>query len=420
MRRRGARFNGPVGLDPNVVRGDFPILARQVRGKPLVYLDSAATSQKPEAVIEAMSRYYREINANVHRGAYKLSEEATAMFEGTREKVARFIGAPAADGVVFVRNTTEAINLVAYGWARKFLKPGDEVLLTEMEHHSNLVPWHRLAVERGVVLRHIPITDEGRLDLAKLGDVLTKKTRLVSFAHASNVLGTINPVADIVRAARSVGALVLVDGAQAVPHMRVDVAALGCDFYAFSAHKMCGPTGVGVLWGRPDLLRDMDPFMVGGETILEVFLDRSTFRDPPHRFEPGTPAIAEVAGLAAAIDYLESLGLDAIHAHEEALAAYARKQLSAIPGCVLFGPPTGPRGGVACFTLEPIHPHDLATCLDQDAVCIRAGHHCAQPLMRRLGVGATARASFYVYTSTSDIDRMVESLNRTREFFGCR
>jgi cysteine desulfurase / selenocysteine lyase len=406
-------------LDPTRVRADFPILSRQVRGKPLVYLDSAATSQKPEAVIDAMARFYREMNANVHRGAYKLSEDATAMFEGTREKVGRYIGG-APEGVVYVRNTTEAVNLVAHGWGRKFLKAGDEVLLTEMEHHSNLVPWHLLKSERGVVLKHIPITDEGRLDLSKLDALLTKKTKLVALCHASNVLGTINPIAEIAAKAHAVGALLLADGAQAVPHMKVDIGALGCDFYAFSAHKMCGPTGVGVLWARPEILKEMDPFMVGGETILEVFLDRSTFRDPPHRFEPGTPAVAEVAGLGAAIEYLEGLGLDAIHAHEEALAAYAHKKLAAIPGLALFGPRTGPRGGVACFTLEPIHPHDLATCLDQDGLCIRAGHHCAQPLMRRLGVAATARASFYVYTSPSDVDQLVDSLNRTREFFGCR
>ncbi len=409
-----------MSLDVAAVRGNFPILKRQVRGKPLVYLDSAATSQKPEVVIEAMARFYREMNANVHRGAYKLSEEATAMFEGTREKVAKFIGAPSADGVIYVRNTTEAVNLVAHGWGRKFLKAGDEVLLTEMEHHSNLVPWHLLKRDRGIVLKHIPITDEGRLDLSKLDELLTKKTKLVALCHASNVLGTINPIAQIAAKAHAVGALLLADGAQAAPHMKVDVDALGCDFYAFSAHKMCGPTGVGVLWARPEILREMDPFMVGGETILEVYLDKSTFRDPPHRFEPGTPAVAEVAGLGAAIDYLEGLGLDAVHTHEEALADYAQKKLAAIPGCVLFGPQSGPRGGVACFTLEPIHPHDLATCLDQDGLCIRAGHHCAQPLMRRLGVVATARASFYVYTSTSEIDQMVDSLNRTREFFGCR
>lgn len=411
---------GGMSLDVASVRGNFPILKRQVRGKPLVYLDSAATSQKPDVVIEAMARFYRETNANVHRGAYKLSEEATAMFEGTREKVAKFIGASSADGVIYVRNTTEAVNLVAHGWGRKFLKAGDEVLLTEMEHHSNLVPWHLLKRDRGIVLKHIPITDEGRLDLSTLDALLTRKTKLVALCHASNVLGTINPIAQIAAKAHAVGALLLADGAQAAPHMKVDVGALGCDFYAFSAHKMCGPTGVGVLWARPEILREMDPFMVGGETILEVYLDRSTFRDPPHRFEPGTPAVAEVAGLGAAIDYLEGLGLDAVHAHEEALADYAQRKLAAIPGCVLFGPRSGPRGGVACFTLEPIHPHDLATCLDQEGLCIRAGHHCAQPLMRRLGVVATARASFYVYTSTSEIDQMVDSLNRTREFFGCR
>ncbi|KAF0247172.1 MAG: cysteine desulfurase / selenocysteine [Planctomycetota bacterium] len=415
-----AVFNARMPLNPARVRADFPILQQRVRGKPLVYLDSAATSQKPEVVIEAMARFYRESNANVHRGAYKLSEDATAMFEGTREKVARFIGAPSAEGVVYVRNTTEAVNLVAHGWGRKFLKAGDEVLLTEMEHHSNLVPWHLLKRDRGIVLKHIPINDEGRLDLSRLDELCTMKTKLVALCHASNVLGTINPVAELAAKAHAVGALFLVDGAQAAPHMKVDVGSLGCDFYAFSAHKMCGPTGVGVLWTRPEILREMDPFMVGGETILEVFLDHSTFRDPPHRFEPGTPAVAEVAGLGSAIDYIESLGLDSIHSHEESLAAYAQQKLAAIPGCVLFGPRSGPRGGVACFNLEPIHPHDLATCLDQDGVCVRAGHHCAQPLMRRLGVVATARASFYVYTSTSDIDLMVESLNRTREFFGCR
>jgi cysteine desulfurase/selenocysteine lyase len=413
-------FNARMALDPARIRGDFPILQRQVRGMPLVYLDSAATSQKPEVVIETMARFYRESNANVHRGAYALSEEATAMFERTRDKVARFAGAPASDGVVYVRNTTEAINLVAHGWGRRWLKAGDEVLLTEMEHHSNLVPWHLLARDRGVVLRHIPITDEGRLDLTKLDALLTRKTKLVSVCHASNVLGTLNPVAEITAAAHRVGALCLVDGAQAVPHMKVDVSAIGCDFYAFSAHKMCGPTGIGVLWARPEILKDMDPFMGGGETILEVYLDRTVFRDPPHRYEPGTPAIAEVAGLAAAIDYLQGVGLDEIHRHEEALADRAWRALSNLRGCTLFGPPSGPRGGVTCFNLDDVHPHDLATCLDQDGVCIRAGHHCAQPLMRRLGVVATARASYSMYTLPSEIDRMLESINRAREFFGCR
>ncbi|MBI2920588.1 MAG: cysteine desulfurase [Planctomycetes bacterium] len=409
-----------MSFDPVRVRAEFPIFSRKIRGKEIAYLDSAATSQKPAAVIDAMDAFYREHNSNVHRGAYVLSEEATAMFEETRGKVAKFIGAPSGDGIVYVRNTTEAINLVACAWGRKYLKAGDEILLTEMEHHSNFVPWHQLVKDKGLVLRHIPITDEGRLDLAALDRVLTKKTRLVSICHASNVLGTINPVAEITAAAHRAGALCLVDGAQAVPHMRVDVAAIGCDFYAFSAHKMCGPTGIGVLWARPELLKDMDPFMVGGETIVEVHLDHSTFRDPPHRYEPGTPAIAEVAGLEAAIAWLEKTGIDAVHAHEASVTAYALKRLLEIPRLTFYGPRTGPRGGVACFTLDDLHPHDLATCLDQDNVCIRAGHHCAQPLMRRLGVVATARASFYVYTLPSEIDRLIESLNRAREFFGCR
>ncbi|NUN49714.1 MAG: cysteine desulfurase [Candidatus Brocadiae bacterium] len=409
-----------MALDPSRLRAEFPILSRRIGDRPLVYLDTAATSQKPRAVIDAMTRYYEQMNANVHRGAYRLSEEATAMYEGVREKVARFLGAPGPEGVVFVRNTTEAINLVAHAWGRKFLKAGDEVLLTEMEHHSNLVPWHLLAKERGVVLRHIPITDDGRLDLSRLDALLGSRTKLVSLVHVSNVLGTVNPVEDVVRAAHRVGALCLVDGAQAVPHRPVDLAAIGCDFYAFSAHKMYGPTGIGVLWARPEILAGMDPFMVGGETILEVRLDRSTFREAPYRFEPGTPAVAEAAGLGAAIDWLTALGLDAVEAHETALVDHAWRRLAEVPGIRMYGPSSGPRAGAVCFTTDPIHPHDLATCLDQDGLAVRAGHHCAQPLMTRLGTVATARASFGVYTLPSEIDLLVDSILRTREFFGCR
>ncbi|HEX9638571.1 MAG TPA: cysteine desulfurase [Acidobacteriota bacterium] len=405
-------------LDVEALRRDFPILEREVHGRPLIYIDNAATTQKPLVVLEALERYYRRSNANVHRGIHALAEEATAAYEATRGDVARLLGGVDPRGVVFTRNATEALNLVARGWGEK-LSAGDEVLLTEMEHHSNLVPWLQLAKARGVQLRHLPIRDDGELELAALDRLLGPRTKIVSLTHVSNVLGTINPVAQIAAAAHTVGAVMVVDGAQSVPHMPVDFAALGCDFLAFSAHKMMGPTGVGVLVGKPERLEAMEPLMGGGEMIREVHLDRATWNDIPHKFEAGTPNIADVVAFAAAIRYLEKLGLDAVRAHELRLTAYALERLNALGFLTLYGPPSPERrGGVVTFNDPLVHPHDLSTILDQFGIAIRAGHHCAQPLMRRLGVVATARASFYVYNSESEIDALAQALLEARRYFG--
>ncbi|MBI4498870.1 MAG: cysteine desulfurase [Chloroflexi bacterium] len=405
-------------FDARAIRKQFPILERQVHGVPLVYLDNAATSQKPQAVLDALTDYYTRYNANVHRGIHTLAEEATAAYEAARARIARFIGAAGPEGVLLTRNTTEAINLVAYAWGRRHLREGDEVLLTEMEHHSNLVPWHLLAAEQGVRLRHIGITDEGYLDLSNLDELLTERTRLVSVTHMSNVLGTINPVRLLAERAHQVGAMVLVDGAQSVPHLPVDVADLGCDLLAFSSHKMLGPTGVGVLYGRPEVLETFSPFLGGGEMIQEVYLDHSTYADLPHRFEAGTPNIADAIAFGAAIDFLSGLGMEQVREHEVALTSYALRALSQVDGLTIYGPQDPQhRGGVIAFNLEGVHPHDLGTLLDQMGVAVRAGHHCAQPLMRRLGVPATARASFYLYTTEEEIDVLVTSLEKVKEFF---
>ncbi len=405
------------GLDVNAVRADFPILQRQVHGKPLVFLDSAASSQKPLAVIEAMDHYYRTTHANVHRGIYQLSEEATDAYEKARARVARFINADRQE-IIFVRNATEAINLVASSWGRANLRPGDEILLTEMEHHANLVPWQLVAQEKGARLRFIPITPDGQLDLSGLDDLLTPRTKMVAFTQASNVLGTLTPVRRIADAAHAVGARVLVDGAQGAPHMPTDVQALGCDFYAFSSHKMCGPTGIGVLWGRRELLEAMPPYMAGGEMIRRVTLERSEWAALPHKFEAGTPAIAEAIGLGAAVDYLTRLGMEAVRAHEKELTAYALERLSEVPGLTVLGPTDVEiRGGVAAFTLDGAHPHDIATILDSEGVAVRAGHHCAMPLHTKLAVSATTRASFYIYNTPDEIDRLVEALYRVKHIF---
>jgi cysteine desulfurase/selenocysteine lyase len=400
------------------VRPDFPVLHQRVHDKPLIYLDNAATSQKPRAVIEAQAHYYETYNANVHRGIHALSEAATEAYELARRKVAAFIHAPQPAEVIFTRNTTEAINLVAHGWARAFLKPGDVVLITEMEHHSNIVPWLMLRDQIGITLRYIPVSDDGRLVLDDL-DSLLDGARLVCLTHASNVVGTINPVRRVVDAAHAAGALVLVDGAQALLHLPVDVQALGCDFYAFSGHKMCAPTGIGVLWGRHDLLSAMQPFMGGGDMMVRVTMDSVTYADPPAKFEAGTPAIAEAITLGAAVDYLNDVDMHAIAAYEHTLTTYALERLAEVPGLRLLGDAQPPdRGAVFAFTLDDIHPHDLSTLLDEQGIAIRAGNHCAQPLGRRLGVSASARASLAFYNLPSDVDALIDGLHRAREVFG--
>lgn len=400
-------------------RADFPILAREVRpGVPVVYLDSAATSQKPLAVLDAMDRYYRQSNANVHRGIHTLAEEATALYEGARERVRDFIHARTVKEVIFARNATEAINLVAYSWGRANLKAGDIVVYTEMEHHSNLVPWQILAAETGAVIRVIPVTDDGELDLESFDEILKEGPKLVCVTHMSNVLGTINPITEMAAKAHAAGALLLVDAAQSVPHLPVDVQALGADFLAFSAHKMCGPTGIGVLWARQALLEDMPPFMGGGDMIRRVYLHAYQANDLPYKFEAGTPAIAEAVGLGAAVDYLTEVGLAAIHAHEQALICYALERLEEVPGVKVYGPAAERRGGVAAFTFEGVHPHDVAQVLDRDGIAVRAGHHCAMPLHDRFGLPATSRASFYLYNVPEEVDRLVEGLYKVKKMFG--
>ena len=405
-------------LDVAKIRQDFPILERRVHDKPLIFLDSAASSQKPLAVIEAMDHYYRTTHANVHRGVYTLSEEATDQYEGARKKIARFINAKASREIIFTRNTTESINLVAFAWGRANLRPGDEILLTESEHHSNIVPWQMIAREVGAQVRYIPVDARGYLATSTLDTLLTKQTRIVGIASMSNVLGTILPVTEIIARAREVGALVLVDGAQGVPHLPTDVQALDCDFLAFSGHKMCGPTGIGVLWGRRDLLEAMPPFMGGGDMIRKVTFDGADWNDLPWKFEAGTPAIAEAIGFGAAIDYLNALGMPNVRAHERDIIAYALERLAEVPGLTIIGPDDPDRrGGVATFTLDNIHPHDLADILDHEGIAIRAGHHCAQPLHQKLGIVASARASFYVYTLREEIDKLVAGLYKAKAIF---
>ncbi len=408
-------------LDVAVLRRDFPILSRQVHGKPLVYLDNAATTQKPRAMLDALLGFYERSNANIHRGVHALSEEATAAYEGARERVARFVGAPDARGVVFTRNATEAINLVASGWARPRLQAGDEIVVTLLEHHSNFVPWIEAARVTGATLKHARLAPDGTLDLAYMRSLIGPRTRLVALAHVSNVLGTILPVQQVAAWAHAAGALVLVDGAQSVPHLPVRFEELGADFLAYSAHKMLGPTGVGVLVARPDLLKLLEPSNLGGSMIREVHLNRATWNDVPWKFEAGTPNIAGVAAFTAALDYLDTVGLGAIRAHELALTAYALERLRALPTLTLYGPPGAEaRGGVISFNDADLHPHDLATVLDQRGIAIRAGHHCAQPLMRHLGVAATARASFYLYNDRDDVDALVDGVRAARGYFGFR
>ena len=405
-------------IDVQRIRADFPILAREVHGRPLVYFDNASTTQKPRAVIDALVHYYEHYNANIHRGIHTLAEEATARYEETRQKVADFIGAPGPESIVFTRNTTESINLVAYAWGRKNLREGDEIVLSVMEHHSNLVPWQLLAQSTGVKLRHIDIDDEGQLVWDDVERLITEQTKLVAVTQMSNVLGTINPVRKIVDLAHQRGALVLVDAAQSVPHMPVNVQELDCDFLVFSAHKMLGPTGVGVLYARHDLLEAMDPFLGGGEMIKRVRLEESTWNDVPWKFEAGTPNIGDVCAFGAALDYLQDLGMERVRAHEVELVQTAMRRLSQIPGVTIYGPESASaRGGVVAFNVEEIHPHDLATVLDRHGVAIRAGHHCAQPLMGRLDCVATARASFYVYNTVDELDVLVEGIEATKRLF---
>jgi cysteine desulfurase/selenocysteine lyase len=400
------------------VRSDFPILAREIAGRPLAYLDNGATAQKPAAVIEAVDSYYRNSNANVHRSMHELAAEAEALYEGGRRKIADLIGARPGE-VVFVRNVTEAINLVRFTWARENVGPDDVVLISAMEHHSNVVPWQLLCQEQGARLEYIEIDDQGQLDLSDFDERLARGVKLVALTHVSNVLGTINPVAEIAERAHVAGAHLLIDGAQAVPQMPVDVQATGADFYGFTGHKMYGPTGIGVLWGRRELLDEMPPFLAGGSMIKAVEDDHSTWAAVPAKFEAGTPAIAEAAGLGAAADYMTRLGMDAVRAHERELTAYALERISSLSGVTVYGPAdAAERGALVSFTVEGIHPHDLAELCNREGVAIRAGHHCAQPLMRRLGVPATARASFAVYSTTEEVDRLVDALEGAKSIFG--
>jgi cysteine desulfurase / selenocysteine lyase len=413
----GSASLAPTPPNTDEIRRQFPILGRRQDGRALAYLDNGATSQKPLAVIEALDRYWREQNANVHRGVYRLSEEATELYERARRVVAARMGADRRE-VVFVRNATEALNLVAYSWGRQNVGEGDRILLTEMEHHSNIVPWYQLAREVGAELDWVPIDGDGHLDLEAYASLLERRPKIVGVGHVSNVLGTINPIRTITRMAHDAGALVAVDGAQAGPKLPLDMAALGADFYALTAHKMYGPTGIGALYGRRELLEDMPPFIGGGSMIRSVRRDEITWADLPAKFEGGTPAIGEAIGLAVAIEWLDAVGLDAVHAHEAELTEYALERLGSVPGLRIFGPPAGDeRAGIISFDLEGVHGHDIAEILDRHAVCVRAGHHCAQVLMDRLGVPATTRASFAVYNTREEVDRLVEALADVRRVF---
>jgi cysteine desulfurase/selenocysteine lyase len=399
------------------IRSEFPILAREVHGQPIAYLDNGATAQKPLAVLEALDRFNRHSNANVHRGVHTLSEEATSLYEEARRRIARHIGAEDRE-VVFTRNVTGAINLVASAWGRANVGPGHRIVITEMEHHSNVVPWYLLARQVGAELDWVPVTDEGRLDLEQLGEALEREPKIVAVAHVSNVLGTVNPIAEIGRMAHDAGALMLVDGAQAAPKMALDMAELDADFYGFTGHKLYGPTGVGVLWGRRELLDAMGPYEGGGSMIHKVTKDEITWASVPARFEAGTPPIDEAVGLAAAIDWVDELGLEAIHAHEAELTEYALERLAEVPGLRVFGPEAGDeRTGIVSFDLEGVHAHDVSEILDRHAVAVRAGHHCAQVLMERLGVAATTRASFAVYNTREEVDRLVDGLLDARRVF---
>ena len=398
------------------IREDFPILRQEVHGKPLIYFDNAASTQKPTAVIEALRRYYERDNANVHRGLHALSTRATEAYEGARARVAKYLGAASADEIVFTRGTTESINLVAQAWGGRFVREGDVILLTEMEHHSNLVPWQMLAERTGARLRFVPVRDDGTLALETLDSVLTSDVKIFAFTHISNSLGTINPVAELCRAARAVGAVTLVDAAQSAGHLPIDVRELGCDFLAFSGHKMCAPTGIGALYGRAELLDATPPWHGGGEMIVSVSYEKSSYKGAPHKFEAGTPNVADAVGLGAAIEYLERIGRAAIFEHDAALVSYAIDRLDSLPGLRVLGP-RGERGGLAGFVMEAAHPHDLTTYADQHGLALRGGHHCNQPLMKKFRLPGTTRASFYFYNTTSEIDRMIEILEGAVRFF---
>jgi cysteine desulfurase/selenocysteine lyase len=408
---------GPAPFDVERVRRDFPVLQQTVHGKPLVYLDNAATSQKPQAVIDSLVRYYSEFNANIHRGIHRLSEEATRAYEHSRSRVRGFINAAEDREIVFVRGTTEAINLVAHSFGRAFVKPGDEIVITAMEHHSNIVPWQILGEETGARLRVVPIDDDGQLLIDQLEPMLTGKTRLIALTQVSNALGTVNPIGRIARTARRKGIPVLVDGAQAVPHLRVDVQALDCDFYAFSGHKMFGPTGVGILYARSPWLERMPPYQGGGSMISLVTLEKTHYAEPPYKFEAGTPDIGGGIALGAAIDYLTSIDLDAAARHEQEVLAYGTELLASIEGLRLIGRPRE-RAGVLSFVMDGVHPHDVGTVLDREGVAIRAGHHCAMPVMQRYGVPATARVSIAFYNTKDDMDALARGLLKVREVFG--
>jgi cysteine desulfurase / selenocysteine lyase len=404
-------------LDVAAIRADFPILNQDVRpGVPLIYLDNAATSQKPLPVIGAMDDYYRRYNANVHRGIHKLSDEATNAYEDARKRIGKFINAASFREVIFTRNTTESINLVAWSWARANLKAGDVILSTEMEHHSNIVPWQLLAAQTGVEVRYVPVTEDGRLDMEGFQRLLADRVKLVAVTHMSNVLGTVQPIRAMADAAHALGALIVVDGAQSVPHVAVDVQALDCDFFAFSGHKMLGPTGIGVLYGKRALLEAMPPFMGGGDMIKRVELSGSQWNDLPYKFEAGTPAIAEAIGLGAAVDYLTGVGMEAIHAHEQAITAYALDRLSEVPGVRVLGPSeASQRGGLVAMVMEGAHPHDMAEVLNYHGVAVRAGHHCAMPLHQRYDIVASTRASFYLYNTVEEIDGLIEGLYKVKQ-----
>lgn len=406
-------------LDVHSIRADFPILEREVYpGVPLIYLDSAASTQRPAVVLDAMDDYYRLHHANVHRGIHRLSVEATELYEGARERISDFINASGSCQIIYVRNATEGFNLVAYSWGRSNIGEGDEILLTEMEHHANLIPWQMLAEEKGAVIRYVPFLNDGTLDLSTLPELLTEKTKLFSFTAVSNVFGTVNPVKQLVDAAHAVGALAMVDAAQAVPHMAVDVQEWDCDFLAFSGHKMCGPTGIGILYGKQEILDAMPPFMGGGDMILRVSFEGATWNELPWKFEAGTPSIAEAIGLGTAVEYLTGLGMDEVHAYEQFITGYALESLSEVPGLRLYGPNSATqKGAVAAFTLAGIHPHDVADILDKQGIAVRAGHHCAMPLHHRCGISATTRASFYLHTTTEEIDKLVAGLHHARQVF---
>jgi len=404
-------------MNINAIREQFPILHQEINGHPLVYLDSAASSQKPRSVIDAVRNYYELDHANVHRGVHSLGSRATDAYEGAREKVARFINAPSPEQIVFTRGTTTALNLVASSYAREVCREGDEIVITPMEHHSNLIPWQQVAKATGATLKYIPLQPDGTIALADAESVITPNTKVVSMTYVSNVLGIMNPIKAITEIAHRNGAVMVVDGAQSTPHMKIDVQELDVDFYAFSGHKMCGPTGIGALYGRMELLQNMEPIEFGGEMIDFVELYESTWKDVPYRFEGGTPIIAGAVGLGAAIDFLEEIGMDAIEEHAKHLASYATEALSSIDGLTIYGPKKE-RAGLVTFNLEDVHPHDVATVLDTKGIAIRAGHHCCQPLMRWLNVSATARASFYIYNTTDEIDQLADALIQTKEFFG--